>query len=98
MAASSFPFFLCQLRRRACSWIAGALLAQSSADPGRRADSSRGPHLPHDEAPASGSSVKQGGTMLRMISSVCTLVGILAAQALAAQTAPARTDARAPKP
>jgi competence protein ComEA len=36
--------------------------------------------------------------MLRVISSVCTLVGILAAQALAAQTAPARTDARAAKP
>jgi competence protein ComEA len=36
--------------------------------------------------------------MLRMISSVCTLVGILAAQALAAQTAPARTDAKAAKP
>ena len=35
--------------------------------------------------------------MLRMISSVCTLVGILAAQALAAQT-PARTDTRAAKP
>jgi competence protein ComEA len=35
--------------------------------------------------------------MLRMISSVCTLVGILAAQALAAQT-PARTDGRAVKP
>jgi len=36
--------------------------------------------------------------MLRMISSVCTLVGILAAQALAVQTTPARADAKAPKP
>jgi len=57
VAVISFLLFLWQLQRRPRSWRAGALLAQSSADPGRRSDSSRGPHLPHDEAPASGSSV-----------------------------------------
>src|SRR5947208_927512 len=76
----------------------GAPLAESSADPGRRSDSSRGPHLPLDEAPASGSSINQEEMMLRMVLSVCALAGLLSAPPLVAQTTQKSTSARAAKP